>query len=162
MNALLPPFVSSERADTAEVFTELLYRIRKGRYQLSAEEAKALKKCENDLQVCGVLGALLLYRWSTRAYIHDFVFFRFAFCALCRCGRVLRQQRENRQRCVRLGEELTTTKRGFRCDFMHADTRADHWIHDGGWILQVRARRLLFVFSSPSSTHAFRSILPVH
>ena len=70
MNALLPPFVSSERADTAEVFTELLYRIRKGRYQLSAEEAKALKKCENDLQVCGVLGALLLYfvqySWSTR------------------------------------------------------------------------------------------------
>ena len=36
---------------TTEVFTELLYRIRKGRYTLSADEAKALKSCENDLQI---------------------------------------------------------------------------------------------------------------
>jgi hypothetical protein len=49
MQGLLP--ATSSRVDTTEVFTELLYRIRAGKYSLSAEEAGALKKCENDLQV---------------------------------------------------------------------------------------------------------------
>lgn len=53
MNELLPSsfFSRADRVDTTEVFTELLYRIRKVRYELSEAEAKALKTCENDLQV---------------------------------------------------------------------------------------------------------------
>ena len=74
MSDLLSPFFSGgDRVDTTEVFTELLYRIRKGGYQLSAEEAKALKKCENDLQVC-------FFFFSLSPFVSPFI------CHPCACG----------------------------------------------------------------------------
>ena len=39
------------QADTSAVFTELVYRIRAGRYKLTPQETAALRRCESDLQV---------------------------------------------------------------------------------------------------------------
>ena len=39
------------RADTSAVFTELVHRIRAGRYKLTPQETAALRRCESDLQV---------------------------------------------------------------------------------------------------------------
>ena len=39
------------RADTSAVFTELVRRIRAGRYKLTPQETAALRRCESDLQV---------------------------------------------------------------------------------------------------------------
>lgn len=39
------------QAETSAVFTELVYRIRAGRYKLTPQETAALRRCESDLQV---------------------------------------------------------------------------------------------------------------
>ena len=39
------------RADTSAVFTELVHRIRAGRYKLTPQETAVLRRCESDLQV---------------------------------------------------------------------------------------------------------------